>query len=92
VLLAMNIFFSVALFSGFLILFISKIFKFLEFNGSIFLFFSYILLILLYISLYKNNNSNFYKNYKNIYNPDEYLQFVTYFYNIIKNKIIQEII
>ena len=85
-LLTLNIFFSLLLFMGFLILFTAKILKFLNFDGSIFLFFACDVLILIYIFLYKNNNSSISKDYKNIHNPDEYLQYVSNFYNIIINK------
>ena len=87
VLLALNNFFCLVLFSGFLILFIGKIFKSLGFDGSIFLFFSCSILIIIYIIFFKRNEMVYNsKNYKNITSPDEYLQYVTRFYNIIKNK------
>ena len=86
-LLSLNNFMSILLFSGFLILFLGKIFKFLQFDGSIFLFFSCALLIILYITLFKNNNKkNLSKDYKNINNPDQYLQYIKFFHNIVKNK------
>ena len=86
ILLSLNNFFSLVLFSGFLILFISKVFKFLGFNGSIFLFFSCVVLIIIFIILYKNNHTHISMDYKNIYNPEEYLQYLSNIYNIIKNK------
>ena len=69
ILLYLNNFFCLLLFSGFLILLIGKIFKYLGYNGSIFLFFTCSLLIILYITFFKRNEmySNF-KDYKNIFN------------------------
>ena len=87
ILLSLNNFMSILLFSGFLILFFGKVFKFLQFNGSIFLFFTCLLLIILYIILFKTNNKeSLSKNYKTINNPEQYLQYVKLFHNIIKNK------
>jgi len=86
-LLSLNNFFSSTLFIGFLILFISKIFKFLDFDGSIFLFFTCSLIIIIYIIFYQGDEMNFIsKDFKNIYNPDEYLQYISSFYNYIANK------
>ena len=86
VLLTLNNFFSLILFSGFLILFVDKIFDCLGFDGGIYLFFVFALLIVLYITLYKKSNKLITKDYKNISNPDEYLIYVSTFYNCIKNK------
>jgi uncharacterized membrane protein len=87
ILLSLNNFFSLILFSGFLILFIGKIFKSLGYDGSIFLFFACSLLIVLYITFFKKKEvySNF-RDYKNIFNPDEYLYYLTHMCTIIKNK------
>ena len=86
VLLALNNFFSMILFLGFLVLFIAKIFKFLNFDGSIFLLFVCTFLIILYIALYKKNYMFISKDYKNINNENEYLFYVSNFYNYIINK------
>ena len=86
VLLTLNNFFSLILFSGFLILFIVKIFDFLGFDGGIYFFFVFALLIVLYITLNKKSNKLISKDYRSIYNPDEYLIYVSTFYNCIKNK------
>ena len=86
-LLSLNNFFSSTLFIGFLILYISKIFKFLNFDGSIFLFFSCSFIVIIYIIFYQRDKMNFIsKDFRNIYNPDEYLQYVTSFYDYIANK------
>jgi len=86
-LLSLNNFFSAILFIGFLILLISKIFKFLDFDGSIFLFFSSSLVIIIYIIFYQGDEMNFIsQDFRNIYNPDEYLQYVNRFYNYITQK------
>ena len=86
-LLSLNNFFSSTLFIGFLILCISKIFKFLNFDGSIFLFISCSIIIIIYIIFYQGDEMNFIsKDIRNIYNPNEYLQYVTKFYNYIANK------
>ena len=87
ILLYLNNFFSLVLFSGFCILFIGKIFKFLKFNGSIFLFFSCLFIIIMFIIFFKNDEIDFIsKDYKSIDDPDELLQYIYYFIFIIKNK------
>ena len=87
ILLTLNNFFSLFLFVGFLVLFFGKMFKFLQSDGLIFLLFSCALLIFLYIIFFKNDNmENISKDYKNINNPDEYLNYVKLFLNLIKNK------
>ena len=86
ILLTLNIFFSSILFSGFLILSIGKMFKSWKFDGTIFLFFSSTLIIIIYILLFKRNILNFIsKDYRNINNPDEYIQYINNFYNIVIN-------
>ena len=87
ILLNLNNFMSLVLFSGFVILFIGKIFKFLKFNGSIFLFFSCLFIIIIFIIIYKNNEIDFIStDYKSIDDPYEFLQYIYYFIFIIKNK------
>ena len=87
VLLLLNNYFCLFLFSGFLILLIGKILKFLGFDGSIFLFFNFNILILFYIIFFKTNNTQFFsQDYKNINSPNQYLQYITQYYNIIHNK------
>ena len=83
ILLYINNFFSLVLFSGFVILFIGKIIKFLDFNGGIYFFGTCFIIIIIFIIFYKSDEKDFIsKNYKDIDNPDEYLQYVNSFYNI----------
>ena len=87
VLLYLNNMFCVTLFSGFFILLIGKVFKFLEFNGGIFLFFSSLLMIILLIIFFKKHEiDEISVDYKNIPNKDKYFLYVNHIYNIIKNK------
>ena len=87
ILSSLNIFFCLQLFAGFLILFIGKIFKFLKFNGGIYLFFCCAIIIILSIIFFKSNEMDLIcKDYKKIDNPDEYLKYITYFYLLIKKK------
>ena len=87
ILLFLNNIFCLILFSGFLILFLGKIFKSLGYNGSIYLLFVCFIIIIISIIFFKRNDvySNL-KNYRNIFNPDEYLNYITNFYTLIKNK------
>ena len=87
ILLSLNNYFCLLLFSGFLILLIGKIIKLLNFNGGIYFFCSCFIIIFIFIIFFKSDEMDFIsKDYRNIDNPDEYLQYVNSFYNIIKNK------
>ena len=73
--------------SAFLALFIGKVFKELEFTGSIYLFFICVIIIAIYIFFYKNKEIDYISiDYKEINNPDDYLNYVSEYYRIIKNK------
>ena len=75
------------LFLSSLSLFLGKILKFTGFNGLIILFFVFVLIVIAYIIFYKKQNINFILiDYKNINKPDEYLKYVSNFYNIVTNK------
>ena len=83
----LNNIFCLMPFFGFLSLFIGKIFKFLGFNGSLFLFFSWCIFGVLFILFYKNKDLDFAMiNYKQIENPGEYLNYIHKFHKIILNK------
>jgi len=77
--------FALLSFLGFFTLFIGKILKLLDFDGLIYLLVLDIVIIILYNFLYKNHELDFLDiDYKNINNPDEYLNYITKFYSIIK--------
>ena len=83
----LNNIFSLILVSGFISLFIGKMFQQLEFTGSIYFYFSCIILIFVYILFYKNKEIKFISiNYKEINNSIEYLYYISKFHKIIKNK------
>ena len=74
-------------FSGFCSLFIAKIFEFLGFNGAIFMLFSWLIIGIIFILLYKKKELNFVQiNYKEIENPEEYINYIYNFYKTIINK------
>ena len=74
-------------FFGFCSLLIGKIFKFCGFNGSIFLFFSWIIFGILIILLYKKKDMDFALiNHKEIENPTNFLNYIHQFYKIVINK------
>ena len=74
-------------FLGFTSLLIGKIFKFLGFNGAIFLFFSWILFGAIFILLYKRRIISFTMiNYNEIQSPQEYIDYIHNFYSLIVNK------
>ena len=84
---SVNNFFCLILFFGFLVLFIGNIFKYLNFNGGIFLFFCSVIIIIIYSIFYKNDEMDFIiKDFKTINNIDEFLKYLNSFYNLIKNK------
>ena len=77
--------FALFSFLGFFTLFIGKILKLLEFDGLIYLLILDIIIIILYNFLYKRKELDFLEiDYKNINNPDEYLNYITKYYSIIK--------
>ena len=83
----LNNIFSLMPFLGFFSLLIGKIFKFLGFNGSVFLFFSWIMLIIIFILLYKKKEMDFVViDYKQIENPGEYINYLNRFYKLVTNK------
>ena len=87
ILSSVNNFFCMMLFLGFLFLFIGNIFKYLNFNGGIFLFFCSVIIIIIYRIFYKNDEMDFIIiDFKTINNIDEFLQYLISFYNLIKNK------
>ena len=86
-LMLLNIIFSLILFFGFFTLFIGKIFKFLGYNGSIFFYFLIIVIIFLFIIFFKNKEMDFISiDYRNINNPNEYINYIMKCYRIILNK------
>ena len=83
----LNNIFSLILVSAFLSLLIGKMFIQLEFSGAIYLFFSFIFIIILYIIFYKNKETNYISiDYKEIYEPSDYLNYLFKFNSIIANK------
>ena len=82
----LNNIFSLILLSSFICLIIGKVFEQIEFTGSIFLFFSFIAIIILYVIFYKNKEIKYISiDYKEIINPIDYLNYIFKFYNIIHN-------
>ena len=74
-------------FLGFCSLLIGKIFKSLGFNGAIFLFVSWIVLGIVFILLFKKKEMDFVLiNHRQIDNPEDYINYVNRFYNIVTNK------
>ena len=72
----LNYIFSLMPFLGFCSLFIGKIFTFLRFNGTMFLFFSWLIFGVLFILFYKKKDMDFTLiNYKKIDNPGDYLNY-----------------
>ena len=87
VLTVLNNIFCLLAVSAYISLLFGKIFKVLEFTGSIYLFFSGILIIIIYTFLYKNNEIDYILiNYTKINNPVDYLYYVSIYYKIILNK------
>ena len=82
-----NNIFSLVTLLAYLSLFIGKIFKSLEFTGAIYLFFSDIIIIILFIFIYKNNELQYIlKDYTEINNSVDFLYYVSNYYNIIINR------
>ena len=83
----LNNIFSLILVSAFVSLFIGKMFVQLEFTGVIYLFICFIFVIILYIIFYKNKEIKYISiDYKEIYEPYDYLNYIFKFNNIIVNK------
>ena len=80
-------FFALLSFFGFLTLFIGKILKLLEFDGLIYLMVLDFIIAFLYNFFYKSQELDFLDiDYKNINNPNEYLNYIAKYYSIIKAK------
>ena len=74
-------------FLGFTSLLIGKIFKYLGFNGSIFLFFSWIVFGVLFILFYKKKDMDFVLiDHKEINNPRDYINYIHKYYKLVLNK------
>ena len=85
-LLLCNIF-SLTLFSGFIILAIGKMLIELEFTGSIYLYFSTVVLISLFFLFYRNRVKNFNSiDSREIDTPNDYFEYIYKFYNIMHNQ------
>jgi len=83
----LTIIFALIAFIGFFTLFIGKVFKSLEFNGSIFLFFILIILILFFVFLFKSKNlDTIFIDYKSLSVPGEYIGYLINFFKLIKYK------
>ena len=83
----LNNIFSLTLVSAYISLFIGKIFYQLDFTGSIYLFFTSIIIIFIYVFFYKNKFRNYISiDYKEINNSLDYIYYVAEFYKIIRNK------
>ena len=79
--------FSLILFLGPLSLFIGKIFKYSNFNGLIISFFIFVILIFIYIVIYKTNSIDIILvDRMKINDPQEYLKYISNFYSLINNK------
>ena len=87
ILLLLNIIFSLIVFNGFFCLFIGYTFTYLDFNGSIYLFFVGIICIFVFILFLKKKEINYVLiNYKNINNPNEYIIYILNYYRIISSQ------
>ena len=85
-LMDINTIFCLILFLGFATLLFGKIFKFLKFDGLIYLFVIEILVIVLFVFYSQQKQLYFLNiNYQNINNSDEYLKYILKIYMIIKN-------
>ena len=68
-------------------LFIGKVFKALEFTGTIYLFLSGIIIIIIFVFIYKDNEIDFVLlDYSEINNPIDYLYYVSTYFNIIEKR------
>ena len=74
-------------FAAYISLFVGKLFKSIGFTGSIYLFFSGFVIIIVFSFLYKKNEINYILvNYAEINNPVDYLYYISTYYKIIQNK------
>jgi hypothetical protein len=74
-------------FLGFFSLFVGKIFIFLGFNGAIFMFFTWIILGIIFILFYRKKEIDFVSiNYREIENTEIFISYVNTFYEIITNR------
>ena len=74
-------------FAAYITLFIGKLFKSIGFTGSIYLFFSGFIIIIVFSFLYKKDEINYILvNYSEINNPVDYLYYISTYYKIIQNK------
>ena len=74
-------------FLGFFSLFVGKIFIFLGFNGAIFMFFSWVILGIIFIFFYRKKEIDFVSiNYKEIENTEKFISYINTFYEIIINR------
>ena len=78
---------SMCPFLGFVSLFIGKIIKsYIEFNGVLYLIILCFIIIFIYFLFLKKNDLNLLKiNYKNINDPEQYLNYIIKYYSLIKN-------
>ena len=80
----LNNIFSLSLFAGFISLAVGKMLIELQFTGSIYLFLSSVVLIILFFSLYKNREIDFISiDSREIDNSIDYFEYIYTFYNII---------
>ena len=78
--------FCLITFLAYISLFVGKLFKSLEFTGAIYLFFCSIVIIIIFIFIFKNDEIDYILiDYREINNPVDYLYYVSKFYNIIHN-------
>jgi hypothetical protein len=83
----LNVIFSLLSFVGFFVLFLGKVFKSLGYDGSIFLYSIIIIIIFFFVFLYKNMDFDFViTDYKNISNPEEYINFIIKYFKMIMHK------
>jgi hypothetical protein len=66
-------------------LFIGNLFKFLGYNGNIFLFFIEEIIIIIFILSKKKDINLPLKDYRTIINPDEYISYIFQYYQIIRH-------
>ena len=82
----LNNIFSLITVLAYVSLLIGKIFIILELSGLIYLFFSSIVIIIVFIFIYKNDEIDYILiDYKEINNPVDYLYYITEYYKIIVN-------
>ena len=87
ILFKLTIILALIVFMGFFTLFIGKVFKFLEYNGSIFLFFLLIVLISFFIFLFKSKILDIiFIDHKNLNTPGEYIGNLLNYFKLVKYK------